>query len=68
VLRAGAQMLFGDEGPHGRNIVSRHDEPWIKLTASDPAPFQVDGEYLGTFAEVDLTCEARALRVISPPQ
>jgi diacylglycerol kinase family enzyme len=67
-LRAGAHMLFGEKGPHGRNIVSRHDEPSIRLAASDPTPFQVDGEYLGECAEVDLTCEARALRVVGPPQ
>jgi diacylglycerol kinase family enzyme len=65
VLRAGRHMLFGADGPHGGNVVIRHDEPAIRLAAQTPVAFQVDGEYLGEFAEVNLTSIPRALRVIA---
>jgi diacylglycerol kinase family enzyme len=64
LLRTSEQMLFGARGPHGRNVLLRHDADRIRLTAPEPTPFQMDGEYLGEHAEVELTSHPGALRVI----
>ncbi|MDT3441141.1 MULTISPECIES: diacylglycerol kinase family protein [unclassified Pseudofrankia] len=65
LLRTTGQMLAGDRGPHGRNVVLEHDLTRIRMTAAPTAPFQMDGEYLGEHAEVELTAHPQALRVIA---
>lgn len=67
MLRTAGQMLAGERGPHGRNITLAHDLSRLRLAASAPAPFQVDGEYLGEYDEVELTAHPNALRVIAAP-
>ncbi len=51
-------------GPHGKRVLSVHDEPEITVRAAGPLPFQVDGEHLGEAAEVTFRSVPRALRVI----
>jgi diacylglycerol kinase family enzyme len=58
------QMLVGERGPHGGNVVLEHDLASLRLTAEPAAPFQMDGEYLGEHTEVALTSYPSALRVI----
>ncbi|MBL7500729.1 diacylglycerol kinase [Frankia sp. CNm7] len=65
LLRTTGQMLIGDRGPRGRNVVLEHDLATIRLTAAPAAPFQMDGEYLGEHTEVELTAHPDALRVIA---
>jgi len=65
LLRTSRQMLFGTRGPHGRNVILEHDLSRIRLTAAPAAPFQMDGEYLGEHAEVELTSHPHALNVIA---
>jgi len=64
LLRHVAQILATRRGPHGPDVVHRHDLPWVHLTSDAPVAFQVDGDYLGTVT--DLRCEAvpDALRVL----
>lgn len=64
LVRLTTQMLSGDRGPHGGNVLLTHDLATIRLTADPGAPFQMDGEYLGEPPEVELTAHPRALRVI----
>ncbi|MCK9894903.1 diacylglycerol kinase family protein [Frankia sp. AgB32] len=64
VLRSARQMLAADGGPHGRNVVSRHDAATMRFRADDPIPLQMDGEYLGESHEVLLIHHPRVLRVI----
>ncbi|WP_045876272.1 diacylglycerol kinase family protein [Pseudofrankia sp. DC12] len=65
LLRVTSQMLTGERGPHGRNMLLEHDLDVIRLRATPQAPFQMDGEYLGQHAEVTLTSHPAALRVIA---
>jgi diacylglycerol kinase family enzyme len=64
-LRTITQMLSEDGEPHGRNVIARHDEASITLRADRELAFQVDGEYLGRFAEVELVSVPSALRVMA---
>jgi diacylglycerol kinase family enzyme len=59
------QLLLHAEGQRrGRNVVSLHDVPSLTVTASKPAAFQVDGDYIGTRGTVTFTSVPRALTVI----
>jgi diacylglycerol kinase family enzyme len=64
-LRTGRQMLFGDKGPHGRNVVSLDDEAEIGVVAGNPVSLQLDGEYLGKHETVRMTSALRAIRVVA---
>ncbi|MCM3921696.1 diacylglycerol kinase [Frankia sp. AiPs1] len=65
VLRTASQILGDGRGPRGRNVVRRHDAAAIRFLADHPLPIQMDGEYLGEYADVRLTHHPRALRVIA---
>lgn len=65
VLRTGAQMLYRDARPQGRNVVLVHDAAALTLTAEAPLATQMDGEYLGDHTGVRLTNHAGAIRVIA---
>ncbi|CAO5182751.1 Sphingosine/diacylglycerol kinase-like enzyme [Frankia sp. AiPs1] len=65
VLRTGRQMLSDGRGPHGRNVVRRHDMATIRFRSADPVPVQMDGEYLGESTEILLSHHPRALRVVA---
>ncbi|MCM3885008.1 diacylglycerol kinase family protein [Frankia sp. R82] len=65
VLRTARQILADGPGPHGRNVVSRHDMATIRFRSDDPVPIQMDGEYLGESTDIRLTHHPRALRVIA---
>jgi diacylglycerol kinase family enzyme len=62
--RTFGQMLAGRTAPHGRQVVRWHDLAELTLRATQPQPFQVDGDYLGERDKVQLTAVPRALRVL----
>jgi diacylglycerol kinase family enzyme len=64
VTRTFGQMLVRHRAPHGRQVVRWHDLSQLTLHASAPQPFQVDGDYLGERAKVQLTAVRQALRVL----
>ncbi|GAA3852103.1 diacylglycerol/lipid kinase family protein [Streptomyces sedi] len=66
VTRYGTQLLRSspDRGPHGRHVVSLHDETEFTLQSQVPLPFQLDGDHLGLRNSVSFTGVRRALRVI----
>lgn len=52
-------------GPHGRKLVRADDVAWVRVAAQDgPVGVQADGDYLGTFDEVEFISVPNALRVI----
>jgi diacylglycerol kinase family enzyme len=63
--RSVVQMLHGSRGPHGRNILTLHDQQKITMTAPQAIPFQLDGEYIGPQTELTVRSTPRALRVIA---
>ena len=63
---AGRQMLSGaDRPPHGRSILTLHDQSELTLRSDRPAAFQVDGEYVGEREAVRFRSVPHALRVIA---
>lgn len=51
--------------PRGRHLVTADDVAWVRVTAQDgPVGVQADGDYLGTFEEVEFTSVPAALRVV----
>jgi diacylglycerol kinase family enzyme len=64
-LRILRQMLTErTDPPRGRSVVPGHDLPAIRLSASRPVAFQLDGEYMGEVEEVQFRSVPGALRVI----
>lgn len=63
-LNAIRQMLRAKRGPHGRHVLSLHDERAFTLRSSRPIALQVDGEYMGEHECVAFHAVPRALRVI----
>lgn len=61
-LRHVAQ-LFGD-GPHGKRVLTLHDESEITIRAAGPTALQVDGDFLGEATEVTFRAVPAALRVV----
>jgi diacylglycerol kinase family enzyme len=60
------QMLAGGgRPPHGRHIVSLHDERTMTIRADRPVAFQVDGEYMGERECVTFRSVPHVLRVIA---
>jgi diacylglycerol kinase family enzyme len=65
-LRTGRQMLFdAPKTPHGRNVLTLHDQSEITIRAGRPVAFQVDGEYVGERESVRFVSVPNALRVIA---
>ncbi|MCH7231715.1 diacylglycerol kinase family lipid kinase [Glycomyces sp. L485] len=61
--RTAASLLVGREGPDGKHAVTHHDLSRIRVRASLPQAFQLDGDYLGERTELELTSVPGALRV-----
>ncbi|MGK5529050.1 diacylglycerol/lipid kinase family protein [Streptomyces sp. URMC 129] len=66
LTRYGTQLLRSspERGPHGKHVVSLHDESAFTLQSQVPLPFQLDGDHLGVRTSVSFTGVHRALRVI----
>jgi len=67
VLRAVGQLLRSQpgRGPHGRRLVRVDDVAWVRVSSpAGPVGVQADGDYLGTFDEVEFVSVPAALRVL----
>lgn len=52
-------------GPGSRHLLTADDLPWVRVSSpSGPVGVQADGDYLGTFDEVEFTSVPAALRVV----
>ena len=63
-FRAIGQMLAARRPPHGRRVLTLHDEPLITLRADRLTAFQIAGEYVGEREHVTFSAAPRALRII----
>jgi diacylglycerol kinase family enzyme len=64
-LRHVGQMLGNGRAPHGRHLVTLHDETEFTVVADRPVAFQVDGDYAGERERVKFVSVPRALRTIA---
>ncbi|MGO8885482.1 MAG: diacylglycerol/lipid kinase family protein [Streptosporangiaceae bacterium] len=65
-LGALRQMLSSSgQPPHGRSVLTVHDQARLTLTADRPVAFQVDGEYVGEAEEVTFRSVPLALRIMA---
>jgi diacylglycerol kinase family enzyme len=64
VTRTFGQLLARRGAPHGKQVMRWHDLGQLTLHSTVPQPFQVDGDYLGERAKVQLTAVPKALRVL----
>jgi diacylglycerol kinase family enzyme len=65
IIRASMQMLSRADRPlRGRHLISLHDESGVRVEATRPVAFQVDGEYMGEHESVLFESIPEAIRVI----
>jgi diacylglycerol kinase family enzyme len=64
VLRHLRQILASHPRPHGKRVVSMHDEAELVLSSEVPMPFQLDGDDVGDRSRVVLRAVPRALQVV----
>ncbi|HTS96267.1 MAG TPA: diacylglycerol kinase family protein [Streptosporangiaceae bacterium] len=65
IVRTLRQMLSADRPPHGRSVLTLHDQGELTLRSVRPVAFQVDGEYMGECECVRFRSVPDALRVIA---
>jgi diacylglycerol kinase family enzyme len=67
-VRTMSQLLLPSRrhphGPHGAQVLTRHDLPEFTIRAEEPIAFQLDGDYLGERDKVGFVSVPAALRVI----
>jgi diacylglycerol kinase family enzyme len=65
-LRTARQMLSSAaRTPHGRSVLTLHDQREVTVSAARPVPLQLDGEYVGEGECVRFLSVPNALRVIA---
>ncbi|CAM2871451.1 diacylglycerol kinase family protein [Skermania piniformis] len=65
-LRMTGQLLAPHAEPKSRKLFRLDDVPSVRVTATEPVPVQVDGDYLGTRERMDFRAFAAALDVVAP--
>jgi diacylglycerol kinase family enzyme len=60
-----SQMLRARGLPHGRNVMTLHDQPLVTLRSQHPVALQIDGEYVGEQEVVSFRSVSAALRVVA---
>ena len=58
-LRTASHLLSATYGPHGRSILTLHDQAELTLRSARPVAFQLDGEYVGERESVRFLSGAR---------
>jgi diacylglycerol kinase family enzyme len=64
-LRTASQLLSAAGEPHGRSVLTLHDQAEMTLTAARPVAFQLDGEYVGEQESVRFLSVPEALRIVA---
>lgn len=62
------RMLSKNPRITARHLVREDDLPWVRITASEPVACQVDGDFLGTRADMTFSAVRDALAVVAPPR
>jgi diacylglycerol kinase family enzyme len=65
IFRTLRQMLSAERPPHGRSVLTLHDQAELTLRSGRPVAFQVDGEYMGEHECVRFLSVPDALRIIA---
>jgi hypothetical protein len=65
MLRTVRQTLARSPDPRGRRLHRRHDLPRIKVTASRPQGWQVDGDHMGMATALAAEHVPHAMRVVT---
>ncbi len=61
----GQMLTASDAPPHGRQILTFHDQPMVTLRSDRPVALQVDGEYVGEREDVTFRSVPAALRIVT---
>jgi diacylglycerol kinase family enzyme len=62
----GKMLTASSDGTlRSRSVLAYHDEPCLRMSASRPVAFQIDGEYVGERERVTFRSTPKALRVIA---
>ena len=64
-LRTASQLLSPARGPHGRSVLTLHDQAELTLRSARPVAFQLDGEYVGERESVRFLSVPDALRIVT---
>jgi diacylglycerol kinase family enzyme len=64
-LRTASQLLSADREPHGRSVLTLHDQAELTLRSARPVAFQLDGEYVGERESVRFLSVPDALRIVA---
>ena len=64
-LRTASQLLSPARGPHGRSVLTLHDQAEMTLRSARPVAFQLDGEYVGERESVRFLSVPDALRIVT---
>ena len=64
-LRTASQLLSAAGEPHGRSVLTLHDQPELTLRSARPVAFQLDGEYVGERESVRFLSVPDALRIVA---
>jgi diacylglycerol kinase family enzyme len=63
-LRTASHLLSATYGPHGRSVLTLHDQAELTLRSARPVAFQLDGEYVGERESVRFLSVPDALRIV----
>ncbi len=64
-LRTASHLLSAAYGPHGRSVLTLHDQAELTLRSARPVAFQLDGEYVGERESVRFLSVPDALRIVA---
>ena len=64
LTRGIGQIVAERSTPHGRGVLLEENLPGFTLRSAEPAPFQVDGDFLGERSEVRFWGIPSALSVV----
>ena len=64
-LRTASHLLSATYGPHGRSVLTLHDQAELTLRSARPVAFQLDGEYVGERESVRFLSVPDALRIVA---
>jgi diacylglycerol kinase family enzyme len=64
-LRTASRLLSPAGGPHGRSVLTLHDQAEMTLRSARPVAFQLDGEYVGERESVRFLSVPDALRIVT---
>jgi diacylglycerol kinase family enzyme len=62
------QMLAKRPKLEAKHLIRDDDADFVRVTADTPVATQIDGDYIGTRAEMTFKAVPQALAVVAPPR